>query len=128
MRRGLSLVFALLLAAAAQVPVLACVLPAAAECHLPAPAAAQPQHCDSELPAVPAPGQPADDPGDSCCVLTASPIPEAPGKTEVAAPAVTLERVPSASFTLIAAEPRGAEPAAPIVSPDRQPVLCTFLI
>lgn len=136
LRRGLRVAFALAMAAAAPLPMLACDLPTAqAECHRTASRAPepQPQHCET----VPAPDDPAstapgsDDAADnSCCVLAPAPVPEAPGKADAPAPAASPDQLLSEVVVVVtAAAPRAAEIAAPIVSlPDRQPVLCTFLI
>lgn len=141
LRRGLSLVFALAMAAAAPLPMLACDLPTAqVDCHrFPSRAAEpQPQHCEMEpaerdpAPADTAPvsGQPEGDADNSCCILAPAPVPEAPGKTDAPAPAAAADQPLNGAVALApAAAPRAIELFSPIVvTPDRQPVLCTFLI
>lgn len=141
LRRGLSLVFALAMAAAAPLPMLACDLPTAqADCHRSPSRAAEPQplHCETNpapgdpAPAdfAPAPPRPDDDADNSCCVLAPAPVPEAPGKTDAPAPAAAADQPSNDAVALApAAAPRATELFSPIVvTPDRQPVLCTFLI
>jgi hypothetical protein len=141
MRRGLSLGFALAMAAAAPLPMLACDLPTSGmDCHPARMSGVEPQsqHCETDpakrdaAPADPAPrsGHPDDDADYSCCVLAPAQVPEAPGKTDAPAPAAAPdELVVEAAVAAPAAEPRAMGLFSPIVSPpDRQPVLCTFLI
>lgn len=136
LRRGLSLGIALALAAMASLPMLACDLPMARmECHLRGgkEAASAAQHCETDTtPAhsAPVPARADDDADSSCCVLAPVPLPPAPGKTDAPAPTATSDHVVMEDTVgAPVAAPRAIELSSPIVvAPDRQPVLCTFLI